>query len=46
MYVYDPDQYNIPLIKSRLGKWTYEVPEGKIVKYVALGPKNYAMNIL
>jgi hypothetical protein len=41
MYVYDPDQYNIPIINSRLGKWTDEVPEGKIVKYVALGPKNY-----
>ena len=41
MYVYDPDQYNIPIVDSRLGKWTDEVPDGKIVKFVSLGPKNY-----
>lgn len=41
MYIYDLNQYNIPIVNSRLGKWTDEVPDGKIVKYVALGPKNY-----
>jgi hypothetical protein len=41
MYIYDPDKYNIPITDSRLGKWTDEVPNGRIVKYVALGPKNY-----
>ena len=41
MYIYDPDKYNIPIEDSRLGKWTDEVPQGRIVKFVALGPKNY-----
>jgi hypothetical protein len=41
IYIYDPKQYNIPIDNSRLGKWTDEVPHGKIVKFVALGPKNY-----
>ncbi|XP_053390525.1 uncharacterized protein LOC128553408 [Mercenaria mercenaria] len=41
MYIYDPDKYNIPISDSRLEKWTDEVPNGRIVKYVALCPKNY-----
>ena len=41
MYIHDPDGYNVPIISSRLGKWTDEVPKGRIVRYVALGPKNY-----
>jgi hypothetical protein len=41
MYVFVPDKYNIPIINSRLGKWTDEVPKGEIVKYVTIGLKNY-----
>ena len=41
MYIYDKNKYNIPIEDSRLGKWTDEVPNGRIVKFVALGPKNY-----
>jgi hypothetical protein len=41
MYVSVPGQYDVPITNSRLGQWTDEVPEGKIVRFVALGPKNY-----
>ena len=41
IYVYKEGKYNIPIVESRLGKWTDEVPNGKIVKFVGLGPKNY-----
>lgn len=41
MYIYKPGEYNIPIVDSRLGHWTDEVPDGKITKFVGLGPKNY-----
>ena len=41
IYIHDPQGYNIPIESSRLGKWTDEVPQGRIVKYVSLGPKSY-----
>ncbi|XP_045185518.2 uncharacterized protein LOC123543513 [Mercenaria mercenaria] len=41
MYIYSPDKYNIPITDSRLGKCTDEVPNKRIVRYVALAPKNY-----
>lgn len=41
MYIYDPKQYNIPIVNSRLRKWPDDIPHYNIVKYVALGPKNY-----
>lgn len=34
MYIYDPNQYNIPIVISRLGKWIDEVPDRNMVKYL------------
>ena len=42
MYIHDPQLWNPPIINSRLGKWTDEEPDCKIVKFRGLGPKNYA----
>ena len=41
IYIFDPKLYNIPTEDSQLGKWTDELSNGKIVKFVSLGPKNY-----
>ena len=40
IYVHKPDLWN-PTIGDKLGEWTDEVPEARIVKFVGMGPKNY-----
>ena len=40
IYVHEPDEWN-PEIGDRLGEWTDEVPDARIVKFVGMGPKNY-----
>ena len=42
MYIHDPQQWNPTTKDSRLGEWTDEEPGKKIVKFIGLGPKNYA----
>ena len=46
MYIHDPKSWNPPIINSRLGKWTDEEPNSKIVKFRGLGPKNYAYQLI
>ena len=40
IYVHKPDLWN-PTIGDKLGEWTDEVPDARIVKFVGMGPKNY-----
>ena len=40
MYEHKPELWN-PTIGDRLGEWTDEKPNGRIVKFVGMGPKNY-----
>ena len=42
MYIHDPKLWNPRIINSRLGKWTDEEPDCKIIRFRGLGPKNYA----
>ena len=37
IYVHKPDLWN-PTIGDKLGEWTDEVPEARIVKFVGMGP--------
>ena len=40
IYVHKPDLWN-PTIGDKLGEWTDEVPDARIVKIFGMGPKNY-----
>lgn len=40
IYEHKPELWN-PIIGDRLGEWTDEVPDARIVKFVGMGPKNY-----
>ena len=40
IYVHKPDLWN-PTIGDKLGEWTDEVSEARIVKFVGMRPKNY-----
>ena len=41
VYVHKPDLWNPTIINNRLGQWTDEVPNARIMKFVGMGPKNY-----
>ena len=41
IYVHKPDLWNPTIINNRLGEWTDEVPNARIMKFVGMGPKNY-----
>ena len=41
IYHHKPHLWNPTTINNRLGEWTDEVPNARIVKFVGMGPKNY-----
>ena len=41
IYHYKPHLWNPTIVNNRLGEWTDEVPNARIVKCVGMGPKNY-----
>ena len=41
IYHHKPHLWNPTIVNNRLGEWTDEVPNARIVKFVGMGPKNY-----
>ena len=41
IYHHLPALWNPTIVNNRLGEWTDEVPNARIVKFVGMGPKNY-----
>ena len=41
IYHHLPALWDPTIVKDRLGEWTDEVPNARIVKFVGIGPKNY-----
>ena len=41
IYHHKPYLWNPTIVNNRLGEWTVEVPNARIVKFVGMGPKNY-----
>ena len=41
VYHHEPHLWNPTIVNNRLGEWTDEVPNARIVKFVGMGPKNY-----
>ena len=41
IYHHKPHLWNPTIVNKRLGEWTDEVPNARIVKFVGMGPKNY-----
>ena len=41
IYHHKPHLLNPTIVNNRLGEWTDEVPNARIVKFVGMGPKNY-----
>ena len=41
IYHHKPYLWNPTIVNNRLGEWTDEVPNARIVKFVGMGPKNY-----
>ena len=44
IYVHKPDLWN-PTIGDKLGEWTDEVPDARIVKFVGMGPKKLWLRV-
>ena len=41
IYHHIPHLWNPTIVNNRLGEWTDEVPNARIVKFLGMGPKNY-----
>ena len=41
IFHHKPHLWNPTIVNNRLGEWTDEVPNARIVKFVGMGPKNY-----
>ena len=41
IYHHKPHLWNPTIVNNRLGEWTGEVPNARIVKFVGMGPKHY-----
>ena len=46
IYHHKPHLWNPTIVNNRLGEWTDEVPNARIVKFVGMGPKNYGYEFI
>ena len=46
IYHHKPHLWNPTIVNNRLGEWTDEVPNARIVKFLGMGPKNYGYELV